>query len=486
LHVTGTISYLGGVATGDAYEYLAAGRTRLVNPIVVPEGFDIDNSMNWDELYAELDQQSLIEDLRAAGYDAVVLNFTDATDYLQRNAFVLVELLRQIHATLAPQASVALAGPSMGGLLGRFALAYMETHGMPHGVRIFLSLDGPHLGADIPLGIQYWMNFFSSQSAEAASLLAALNRPASRQMLVYHYTDPPAGPAPDPLRGTFQSDLAAAGNWPSQPRKVAIANGSDHGTGQGFAPGAQVIEWSYNSLSVGILGNVWAVPNLTSTKIFDGSIRFLFIGNSQSVTVSGSQPYDNAPGGSRATMAEMDSVAAPYGDIVALYPSHCFIPTVSALAYNTSDLFHNISADPNPRAQTPFDAIYTQATNQEHVAITTQNAGWIRNEIEAGGVTTVGPVADGRPGLRAPIPNPSSGAVRLDFTLRRAGAVDLSVFGVDGREVARLARGVWEAGSHEVVWNGRDARGTEVGAGIYFVRLAADGAVVTRRIARFR
>ncbi|HEU4940375.1 MAG TPA: hypothetical protein VFT97_02035, partial [Candidatus Eisenbacteria bacterium] len=93
LHVTGTIPYLGGVASGDAYVYLAPGRTHLVNPAVVVEGFDLDNSMNWDELYALLNQENLIENLRADGYDAVVLNFTDATDYLQRNAFVLVSLL---------------------------------------------------------------------------------------------------------------------------------------------------------------------------------------------------------------------------------------------------------------------------------------------------------------------------------------------------------------------------------------------------------
>jgi hypothetical protein len=61
---------------------------------VVVEGFDLDNSMNWDELYALLNQQNLLEDLRADGYDAVVLNFSDATDYLQRNAFVLVDLLQ--------------------------------------------------------------------------------------------------------------------------------------------------------------------------------------------------------------------------------------------------------------------------------------------------------------------------------------------------------------------------------------------------------
>jgi hypothetical protein len=304
-------------------------------------------------------------------------------------------------------------------------------------------------------------------------------------MLVYHYTVPPGPPAPDPLRTTFAADLAAIGDWPSQPRRVAIANGSNNGTGQGFAPGAQIIRWSYSNVLVDILGNVWAVPNLTSTKVFDGRIRILFSTTSQSVIASGTQPCDNAPGGSRATMAEMDAVPAPYGDIVALYASHCFISTVSALAYATSDLFHDISADPDPVSHTPFDAIYAQATNQGHVAITPLNAAWIKSEVEVS-VTGVGPLAGAHPNLRAPMPNPSSGPIMIVFTLDRPGAVDLRVFGVDGREVTRLARGVWDAGNHEVAWSGRDARGTNVRAGVYVVRFAANGATVTRRVVRLR
>jgi len=184
-------------------------------------------------------------------------------------------------------------------------------------------------------------------------------------------------------------------------------------------------------------------------------------------------------------MAQLDSVAAPYGDIVALHRSHCFIPAVSALAYSTTDLFHNIAADPDPVSNTPFDAIYSQGTNQEHVAITPENAAWIRSEIEMG-VTAVTPVAEVGVSLRKPWPNPAAGPVRIAFSLARSQAVDLRVFGVDGREVAVLARGPWSAGNHQVSWSGLDARGAPLASGVYFVRIVTGQHAETRRMVRLR
>lgn len=485
ISVTGTVPHLGGVASGHAYVYLAAGHGALVNPIVAVEGFDLDNTANWDELYEQFNQQQLVENLRADGYDIVVLNFTDATDYVQRNAFVLVELLQRLRAALPAQQTLPLAGASMGGLVCRYALAYMENHGLPHGVRTFLSFDAPHQGANIPLGVQYWVRFFASQSSEAAFLLSVLNRPAARQLLVYHYVYPlPSSEQPDPLRTAFLADLAALGDWPQLTRRVAVANGSDHAVGQGFAPAEQIIKWSYTSFLVNVRGHVWAVSSGPNTKIFDGRIRILLSAVEEQIYFSGTEPFDGAPGGSRATLAEMDAVPAPYGDIVAPYPSHCFIPTVSALGYTPSDLFHDIASDLDPRSNTPFDAIYAQPTNQGHVTISPEVAAWIRNEFQPG-VTAVD-AATARPGLKAPMPNPSAGPVRVAFRLDRPASVDLRVFGVDGREVATLARGTWDAGNHEVAWSGRDARGTRVRAGVYVIRYAAGGVAEARRVVRLK
>ncbi len=43
-------------------------------------------------------------------------------------------------------------------------------------------------------------------------------------------------------------------------------------------------------------------------------------------------------------MAQLDTTAVPYGDIEALYPAHCFIPTVSSLALSPAGPFFDVSA----------------------------------------------------------------------------------------------------------------------------------------------
>ncbi|HUV35354.1 MAG TPA: hypothetical protein VMX58_00260, partial [Patescibacteria group bacterium] len=391
LSITATIPYNGAYAAGEAYCYLASSHDALENPLIAVEGFDIDNTMNWDELYQHLNQETLLETLRGEGYDLVVLNFTDATDFIQANAFVLVELVSQVTAAIGPHRNLAVVGASMGGLVARYALAYMETQGIDHHTDLLMTLDTPHRGANIPLGIQYWMDFFSGQSEDAAFLLGQLDRPAARQMLVYHHTDPPGTTGEkDSLRAILAADLAAVGDYPALPRTVAVANGSGSGIGQGFAPSEQIIFYEYNSLLVDIVGNVWVVPDGGPNTIFYGLVDMIwpFPDDEMIVSVSGTQPYDCAPGGTRASMAQMDSTEAPYGDIIALHDVHCFIPTVSALDFDSGDLFHDIAGDPDPMSRTPFDTIYYPVENQEHVLITPENADWMMAEIR-GAVTAV-------------------------------------------------------------------------------------------------
>jgi hypothetical protein len=489
LQVTASIPYQSAFGTGDAYVYLSDANPTLTNPVVVIEGFDLDNSMNWDELYALLNREALIENLRSLGFDAVVLNFTDAVTYIQRNAFVAVELLQQVQAAIGPAQDIAVVGASMGGLVGRYALAYMETHAIPHAVRSLISFDSPQTGADVPLGIQYWLWFFADDSAEAAALLAALDTPGARQMLVYHHTDPPGGTGQsDPLRAQLLADFATVGDYPSGVRKVAISNGSGARAGQGFNPGEQIIRWEYASPFVDITGNVWAVPDGSSTTIFHGLIDIIFVPpDERIVAVAGTRPFDNAPGGWRSSMAQMDATPAPYGDIVALHPNHCFIPAISSLALDTEELFYDIAGDPDLLAHTPFDAVYFPQGNQEHVAIGAENAAWFLAEIVPGaaGVTTPSPLVPLAARIHPASPNPIGPSSSIRFAVPHAGPVRLSVYGVSGRRVAVLVEGHFEAGEWETSWNGRDDAGARLGSGVYFLNLkGADFAASQKALLR--
>jgi len=487
--VTASIPYLGEFGTGEAYVYLSPLHAEIVNPVIVVEGFDIDNTMNWDELYYLLDQENLIENLRTDGYDAVVLNFTDATDYMQRNAYVLVALLQEVLSRIPAHHDMAVVGASMGGLVARYALACMEHEGIEHGTRLYISFDSPHRGANIPLGIQYWMEFFSEDSEEAAFLRDRLNSPAARQLLVYHFTDPPGSTGePDPLMGVFDADLSAVGGYPVIPRKVAVANGSGYAAGQGFTAGDQLILYEYSSFLVDIVGNVWAVPDGSSGTVFDGLMDLIWPlpDRDMRVTVSGTEPYDNAPGGTRASMVQMDTTEAPYGDIVALHDDHCFIPTVSALDLETDDLFHGIAADPGLMDLTPFDAVFYASTNEEHVTISPESAAWIISEIEQG---VTGIEEEGTPravALRQNYPNPFNPLTRIDLLMPRTGRARMTVYDVGGRRVATIFDGVLSAGPHVVSWDGRDSGGRAASSGVYLCRLEACGTVLTRKMVLLR
>ena len=79
-------------------------------------------------------------------------------------------------------------------------------------------------------------------------------------------------------------------------------------------------------------------------------------------------------------------------------------------------------------------------------------------------------------------PNPFNPNTSIRFELRSASDVNLSVYDAAGTLITRLASGAYPDGTHEVRWNGTDARGTRVGSGVYFYRLTAGGETLTRKM----
>ncbi len=104
--------------------------------------------------------------------------------------------------------------------------------------------------------------------------------------------------------------------------------------------------------------------------------------------------------------------------------------------------------------------------------------------LEDGGMSEVG-ATPARPlahALHPAVPNPFNPTTTLAFDLPAASSVRLRVFDLAGRLVRTLVEGTrLEAGTHRVLWDGRDERGAAVSAGVYLYHLDAGAFAQTRR-----
>jgi hypothetical protein len=146
----------------------------LKKPIIIMDGFDPQDKRKFYDIYkGQLSYKVngnpilLGDELRDKGYDVIILNFPKlgseifdnsvpavkvldiskdvkvngttqisdqdgrdgGTDYMERNAFILVKLIQEVNATLQTNGStekLVVIRPSMGGQISRYALAYME------------------------------------------------------------------------------------------------------------------------------------------------------------------------------------------------------------------------------------------------------------------------------------------------------------------------------------------------------------------------
>jgi spore coat protein A len=75
------------------------------------------------------------------------------------------------------------------------------------------------------------------------------------------------------------------------------------------------------------------------------------------------------------------------------------------------------------------------------------------------------------PVLEQNYPNPFNPTTEINFSIPEAGNVQLVVYNTLGQEVITLARGYYEKGSHNLMWDARDNFGNKVPSGVYIYRL---------------
>jgi hypothetical protein len=72
-----------------------------------------------------------------------------------------------------------------------------------------------------------------------------------------------------------------------------------------------------------------------------------------------------------------------------------------------------------------------------------------------------------------PYPNPCSQGTSINWTQTAPGRVNISIFTVAGRRVARFGNIEGAAGYNQCWWNCRDADGDEVASGTYIFKVEA-------------
>jgi hypothetical protein len=377
---------------------------KLRKPVLVVDGFDPGNKRSDDILFFDyLNKNNSIkfaDMLYLCGYDLVILDFPKAenqntlcnnfepgygppnpeayycivdagADYIQRNAYVAIKVIEELKLQLQQAGStekLVVVGPSMGGLISRYALAYMEKNGLNHNTRLWVSFDSPHNGANIPIGVQYFVNYFASISSGAEEARdEKLNSNAARQMLIHHYKSNSETPSGDPsFRPSWENALAEVG-FPQQLRRIALLNGS-LGSTQTYTPSSRAVTMDIKTF-FGTTTIGWGYINTTGGY---GNRSLVFKGikpTSGSTTskyaygLTGSYSLDNSPGGTTDAFAQMQQSGSWYYRLQwnIPIPYHSFIPTKSALAFSGSnkDLAENLSGrNLVATGETPFQSYW--------------------------------------------------------------------------------------------------------------------------------
>jgi hypothetical protein len=248
--------------------YKGCNTDSTLKPLIYLEGIDIGEVRNIPRIFNDMIRDESLIMLHNYNYDYVVVNWKNSTIDMRDNAMGVVNLIDRLKVISDTTHQFVVIGESMGGVIGRFALTFMETSGYRsktlqdsaffrqhrlHNTRLFISYDSPHQGANIPIAIQQfneWIYEVPRPLIRTALILSdiyrntnalgsnLLKRDAIKQLLITHaHTRNASGCyTAHPMRTAFMDQLVAmnpsTGGYPSQCKLVALSNGLMDGSGQ--------------------------------------------------------------------------------------------------------------------------------------------------------------------------------------------------------------------------------------------------------------
>ena len=255
----------------------ACGNDKIIKPFIYVEGFspheyfdgfDNETYIEFFEKFTDYEDENmagyqLLDELETNGYDIIYVDFQQGTGNILENAQTLKKAIKWINDEKAANGSSepnVVAGYSMGGLVARVAIRQMElelgqpgSFGAPD-VSYFITVDTPHLGANIPLAIALAVDDMhglglTDYSEKLQNAYELLNSPAAKQMLFYAFDKQWVQVTPNlgfytfvdaQLRTEFMQELDD-GLPLSTVENIAIAKGNGQGNSQGYTGVAELI-----------------------------------------------------------------------------------------------------------------------------------------------------------------------------------------------------------------------------------------------------
>ena len=170
----------------------------LERPFLIIDGINLDpvEKRTLTDLENDVQQVGLPKMLKNLGYTPILVQFTETVrTSLQQNADVLSRLLmflndnKQIPFPGAKDEGFVIMGISQGGVIGRYAAYLYDIHrkATDAPIRIFSSLDSPHQGAVMPMGLFNTVNFWSRAGGSSAAEMFKdiLLSPGAADLLLY-------------------------------------------------------------------------------------------------------------------------------------------------------------------------------------------------------------------------------------------------------------------------------------------------------------
>ncbi len=158
------------------------------------------------------------------------------------------------------------------------------------------------------------------------------------------------------------------------------------------------------------------------------------------------------------------------------------------------NLYRSVTTDDNPPADEDYERLNEERIPGRGNASSEKEYAFLDDQLPDGGqtvwykledinyngkVTTHGPVKvslSAHPrsfSLGQNYPNPFNPVTSIPFTLQKEQRVQAEIYDVRGRRVRLLGRGLFPAGSHIMLWDGKDDRGQSLPSGIYYFKIQA-------------